>query len=37
MTDKEQQWVTEDGMILTWVARRADRPDALTVWPAPAH
>ena len=28
-------WHDENGGIVTWAARRADRPDALTVWPAP--
>ncbi len=28
-------WLTENGGLITWAARRSDRPDALTVWPAP--
>lgn len=28
-------WRAEDYRAITWAATRADRPDALTVWPAP--
>ena len=28
-------WGTESGGLIAWAAERADRPDALTVWPAP--
>lgn len=33
--DEYGDWQTEDGAFITWASRRADRPDALTVWPAP--
>lgn len=28
-------WITESGRVIAWAALRADRPDALTIWPAP--
>lgn len=33
--DGAGNWFNEHGRLLAWPARRADRPDALTVWPAP--
>ena len=33
--DMDGDWRAKNGDIITWAARRADRPDALTVWPAP--
>ena len=33
--DEDGDWRSKDGRLITNVARRADRPDALTVWPAP--
>lgn len=33
--NEDGDWFTEDGVSITWAARRAPRPDALTVWPAP--
>lgn len=33
--DRDGDWMNEDGWNVSWAARRADRPDALTVWPAP--
>ena len=33
--DGEGDWRTGDGDLLTWAAIRADRPEAVTVWPAP--
>lgn len=33
--DEAGDWMTEDGVCITWARVRAARPDALTVWPAP--
>ena len=33
--DQDGDWRTAGGRLITNAARRADRPDALTVWPAP--
>lgn len=33
--DGVRDWMTEDSHVITWAAIRADRPDALTIWPAP--
>ena len=33
--DKDGDWRTEDDWLVTWADRCADRPDAVTVWPAP--
>lgn len=33
--DGDGDWENKDRFIVTYAARRADRPDALTVWPAP--
>lgn len=33
--DEEGNWQAEGGRYITWAALRADRPDAVTVWPAP--
>lgn len=33
--DGDGDWCTENSVSITWAASRADRPDALTVWPAP--
>ena len=33
--DEEGDWLTEDDHLITYAAIRADRPDAITVWPAP--
>lgn len=33
--DLDGEWCTEVGLILIWDHLRADRPDALTIWPAP--
>lgn len=33
--DRAGDWEAENGYLITWASRRADRPDAITVWPAP--
>ena len=33
--DGDGDWENKDRFIVTYAARRADRPDAITVWPAP--
>ena len=33
--DVDGDWRAKNGDIITWAVRRADRPDAITVWPAP--
>lgn len=33
--DEAGDWEAENGYLITWATRRADRPDALTIWPAP--
>lgn len=35
--DQDGDWRTAGGRLITNAAYRADRPDALTVWPAPTH
>lgn len=31
--DEDGRWYTQNGLCITWPVERADRPDAITVWP----
>lgn len=33
--NEDGRWYTQNGLCITWPVERADRPDALTIWPAP--